>query len=172
MIINIWPIPLLDKDLLDIKPFLRKFRYRGFCSLYPIAAVRLDRPGIYPHPLASLQELSRSCARAPSAEPGPLAVFGLTAISLARARSRLSPPNPPYFMPMTVPPSPRHAPALPHARHRARAPAGGRGPNGKRHECQAFMAQNRNLNRCNRGKSDASLTQRCIFYLIIDSILC
>ena len=74
MIINIWPIPLLDKDLLDIKPFLRKFRYRGFSSLYPIAAVRLDRPGIYPHPLASLQELSRSCALAPIAEPGPRAI--------------------------------------------------------------------------------------------------
>ena len=112
MIINIWPIPLLDKDLLDIKPFLRKFRYRGFCSLYPIAALRLDRPGIYPHPLAFLQELSRSCARAPSAEPGPQAVFGPTAISFARARSRLSALNPPYFMPMTVPPilQPRASP--------------------------------------------------------------
>ena len=129
MIINIWPIPLLDKDLLDIKPFLRKFRYRGFCSLYPIAAVRFDRPGIYPYPLAFLQELSRSCARAPSAEPGPQAVFGSTAISLARARSRLSPPNPPYFLPMTVTPSPRHAPALPHARPSARAPSDELEPN-------------------------------------------
>ena len=80
MIINIWPIPLLDKDLLDIKPFLRKFRYRGFSSLYPIAAVRLDRPGIYPHPLASLQELSRSCALALTAEPGPRAVSGPAAV--------------------------------------------------------------------------------------------
>jgi hypothetical protein len=86
MIINIWPMLPLDKVLLDIKPFLRKFRYRGFSSVYPIAAVRLDRPGIYPHPLASLQELSRSCARALTAEPGPRAVSGPAAIPLARAR--------------------------------------------------------------------------------------
>ena len=86
MVINIWPMLPLDKVLLDIKPFLRKFRYRGFSSVYPIAAVRLDRPGIYPHPLASLQELSRSCARALTAEPGPRAVSGPAAIPLARAR--------------------------------------------------------------------------------------
>jgi hypothetical protein len=127
MIINIWPIPLLDKDLLDIKPFLRKFRYRGFCSLYPIAAVRFDRPGIYPHTLASFRSspdpapepLRRSLALRPSRIDGDLPRKGPIASECSQS---------PLLHPMTSPAySSSHAPAHPHARPRARAPTGAHG---------------------------------------------